>query len=122
MWGVSHHSFVFSLCPPSLPLSSSLPLFFSQLTFFFASSLSLSLSPFLPPSLLPKDHPTLAEGLDLVQEDDQITHLLSLGDDYDGEDILNVFQEDNDYLANEEKYKEIKAGESTLLAFTFNFM
>ena len=49
--------------------------------------------------------------LDLVQEEDQITHLLSLGDSYDGEEVLNVFQPDDDYLANEEKYKEIKAGE-----------
>ena len=36
--------------------------------------------------------------------------------------MLNVFQEDSDYLANEDKYKEIKAGESTMLAFTFNFI
>ena len=27
--------------------------------------------------------------LDLVQEEDQITHLLSLGDDFDGEEILS---------------------------------
>jgi pre-mRNA-splicing factor CWC22 len=56
-----------------------------------------------------QDHPAIPEGLDLVQEEDQITHLLSLSDSHDGEDLLNVFQEDSDYLANEDKYKEIKA-------------
>ena len=45
-----------------------------------------------------------------MQEDDQITHLLSLAENHDGEDILNVFRADDDYQANEEKYKEIKAG------------
>ena len=63
-----------------------------------------------PPSLSDQDYPAIPEGLDLVQEDDQITHLLSLSDAHDGEDLLNVFQEDSDYLANEDKYKEIKAG------------
>ena len=76
------------LPPPSLPLS-------------------LSLSPF---PLSVQDYPAVLEGLDLVQEEDQITHLLSLSDSHDGEDLLNVFQEDSDYLTNEDKYKEIKAG------------
>ena len=67
------------------------------------SALSLHLSP--------QDYPAIVEGLDLVQEDDQITHLLSLSDSYEGEEILNVFQEDPGYLANEDKYREIKAGE-----------
>ena len=55
----------------------------------------------------------MIETLSLVEEDDQITHLLSLGDDHEAEEILNVFQADDDYLANEEKYKEIKAGQSS---------
>ena len=70
-------------------------------------SLSLSLC------CSPQDYPAIGDGLDLVQEDDQITHLLSLSDNHDGDEMLNVFQEDNDYLANEDKYKEIKAGELT---------
>ena len=69
-----------------------------------------ALSPSLSPSL-PQDYPAIVEGLDLVQEDDQITHLLSLSDSHEGEEILNVFQEDTEYLANEDKYREIKAGE-----------
>ena len=63
------------------------------------------------PPPLPQSHPAVVGELDLVTEEDQITHLLSLGDEYDSEEILNVFQPDDDYLANEEKYKMIKSGE-----------
>lgn len=56
-----------------------------------------------------KEHPAVVPELDLVQEADQITHLLSLGDEFNSEDILNVFQADPDFAANEEKYKAIKA-------------
>uniref|UniRef100_A0A674F4X7 Pre-mRNA-splicing factor CWC22 homolog n=1 Tax=Salmo trutta TaxID=8032 RepID=A0A674F4X7_SALTR len=58
-----------------------------------------------------KDHPIVPEGLDLVEEDDQFTHMLPLEDDYNQEDILNVFKMDPDFLENEEKYKAIKKGE-----------
>uniref|UniRef100_A0A1A8CPV5 Pre-mRNA-splicing factor CWC22 homolog n=1 Tax=Nothobranchius kadleci TaxID=1051664 RepID=A0A1A8CPV5_NOTKA len=55
-----------------------------------------------------KDHPVITEGLDLVDEDDQFTHMLPLDDEYNPEDILNVFKLDPDFLENEEKYKTIK--------------
>ncbi|CAI9581723.1 unnamed protein product, partial [Staurois parvus] len=55
-----------------------------------------------------KDHPVIPDGLDLVEEEDQFTHMLPLEDDYNPEDILNVFKMDPDYLENEEKYKVIK--------------
>ncbi|KAM7379972.1 hypothetical protein PAMP_003303 [Pampus punctatissimus] len=55
-----------------------------------------------------KDHPVIPEGLDLVDEDDQFTHMLPLDDEYNPEDILNVFKMDPDFLENEEKYKTIK--------------
>uniref|UniRef100_A0A1A7XYN0 Pre-mRNA-splicing factor CWC22 homolog n=1 Tax=Iconisemion striatum TaxID=60296 RepID=A0A1A7XYN0_9TELE len=55
-----------------------------------------------------KDHPVITEGLDLVDEDDQFTHMLPLDDEYNPEDILNVFKLDPDFLDNEEKYKTIK--------------
>ncbi|KAK5860946.1 hypothetical protein PBY51_022384 [Eleginops maclovinus] len=55
-----------------------------------------------------KDHPVIAEGLDLVDEGDQFTHMLPLDDEYNIEDILNVFKMDPDFLENEEKYKTIK--------------
>ncbi|XP_062390163.1 pre-mRNA-splicing factor CWC22 homolog [Sardina pilchardus] len=55
-----------------------------------------------------KDHPIIPDGLDLVEEEDQFTHMLPLEDDYNTEDILNVFKMDPDFLENEEKYKAIK--------------
>ena len=77
----------------------------------FLPSLPHSLTHLLLPSFLPslspflQEHPTILSGLDMVEEDDQFTHLMSLADDYDGEEILNVFQEDGHYLENEEKYR-----------------
>lgn len=55
-----------------------------------------------------KDHPVVQDGLDLVDEEDQFTHMLPLDDEYDPEDLLNVFKLDPDFLENEEKYKTIK--------------
>ncbi|XP_075465036.1 pre-mRNA-splicing factor CWC22 homolog isoform X2 [Ascaphus truei] len=55
-----------------------------------------------------KDHPVITEGLDLVEEEDQFTHMLPLEDDYNPEDVLNVFKMDPNFLENEEKYKTIK--------------
>merc|ERR1719494_1070091 len=53
-----------------------------------------------------KDHPAIVEGLDLVEESDQITHLLRMECEGTSEDILNVFKLDPNFLENEEKYKE----------------
>lgn len=36
-----------------------------------------------------KDHPIILEGLDLVEEEDQFTHMLPLEDDYNPEDVLS---------------------------------
>ncbi|CAL8265766.1 unnamed protein product [Lota lota] len=55
-----------------------------------------------------KDHPVIPDGLDLVDEEDQFTHMMPLEDEYTTEDILNVFKMDPDFLENEEKYKTIK--------------
>ncbi|MGH0128844.1 UNVERIFIED_CONTAM: hypothetical protein FKN15_052901 [Acipenser sinensis] len=55
-----------------------------------------------------KDHPIIPEGLDLVEEEDQFTHMLPLEDEYNPEDVLNVFKMDPNFLENEEKYKTIK--------------
>jgi pre-mRNA-splicing factor CWC22 len=46
--------------------------------------------------------------LDLVEEEDQMTHTLGLTDDLQVEDVLNVFSFDSDFLENEAKYAEIK--------------
>lgn len=36
-----------------------------------------------------KDHPVIQDGLDLVDEEDQFTHMLPLDDEYNTEDILS---------------------------------
>ncbi len=36
-----------------------------------------------------KDHPVIPEGLDLVDEEDQFTHMLPLDDEYNPEDVLS---------------------------------
>ena len=73
-----------------------------------------------------KDNPSIAEELDLVEEDDQYTHMITLDDATGGEEvrlclslsdeqfkifslqILNVFKFDAEYETNEEKYGAIK--------------
>ncbi|EGW08609.1 Pre-mRNA-splicing factor CWC22-like [Cricetulus griseus] len=62
-----------------------------------------------------KDHPVILEGLDLVEEDDQFTHMLPLEDDYNPEDVLNVFKMDPNFMENEEKYKAIKKGQKVTI-------
>ncbi|XP_012260342.2 pre-mRNA-splicing factor CWC22 homolog isoform X1 [Athalia rosae] len=54
-----------------------------------------------------KDHEAVIEELDLVEEDDQFTHLVTLDEATDSQDILNVFKFDPDYIATEEKYKAL---------------
>ncbi|CAO0795091.1 unnamed protein product [Mucor circinelloides] len=57
-----------------------------------------------------KDNEPVIKELDLVEEDDQIVHSISLDDDdLDSEDMLNIFKFDPDYDANEETYNKIKA-------------
>jgi pre-mRNA-splicing factor CWC22 len=73
-----------------------------------------------------KDNVIVPEGLDLVEEDDQITHQISLDDELQIQEglskcpcccviqhvltlYLDVFKFDPNFLENEEKYKEIKA-------------
>ncbi|XP_028132382.1 pre-mRNA-splicing factor CWC22 homolog [Diabrotica virgifera virgifera] len=56
-----------------------------------------------------KDHAAVVEELDLVEEEDQFTHLIMLDDvkEADAEDILNVFKFDESYEENEDKYKTL---------------
>jgi len=56
-----------------------------------------------------KDNPSIPEELDLVEEDDQFTHMITLDDATGGEEILNVFKHDAEYVENEDKYGAIKA-------------
>ncbi|KAF8177606.1 MIF4G-domain-containing protein [Pholiota molesta] len=55
-----------------------------------------------------KDNPILPEGLDLVEEDEQITHQIQLEEELQIQEGLNIFKFDPNYLENEEKYKAIK--------------
>ncbi|KAF9533632.1 hypothetical protein CPB83DRAFT_902985 [Crepidotus variabilis] len=56
-----------------------------------------------------KDNPIVPEGLDLVEEDEQITHQIQLEEELQVQEGLNIFKFDVNYLENEEKYKAIKA-------------
>ncbi|KAF7853551.1 uncharacterized protein EAF02_011856 [Botrytis sinoallii] len=52
-----------------------------------------------------KDNPAIKEELDLVEEEDQITHRMALDDDIDVQDGLNIFKFDPEWEQNEELYK-----------------
>ncbi|KAK2630162.1 hypothetical protein QTJ16_000982 [Diplocarpon rosae] len=56
-----------------------------------------------------KDNPAIKDELDLVEEDDQITHKSSLDDEIDVQDNLNVFKFDAKWEENEEMYQRTKA-------------
>ena len=45
--------------------------------------------------------------MDCIQEEEQITHMITLDDEIDVEDRLNVFQFDPNFDENEEKYRKI---------------
>jgi pre-mRNA-splicing factor CWC22 len=55
------------------------------------------------------DHQAIREELDLVEEEDQITHRPGLDDQLSTEDGLNIFKFDPEYEANEEAYKKLRA-------------
>ena len=56
-----------------------------------------------------KDNPAIKEELDLVEEEDQITHRTGLDDETDVQDGLNVFKFDSEWEEHEEAYKKLKA-------------
>lgn len=56
-----------------------------------------------------KDNPAIKEELDLVEEEDQITHRTGLEDELDVQDGLNVFKFDAEWEEHEEAYKRLKA-------------
>ena len=56
-----------------------------------------------------KDNPAIREELDLVEEEDQITHRTGLDDEIDVQDGLNVFKFDAEWEEHEEAYKKLKA-------------
>lgn len=65
-----------------------------------------------------KDHPGVIPELDLVEEDDQITHNIDMTDEIDPEDKLNIFQFDPFYDKTELEWEELKKeilGEENLI-------
>ncbi|EEH42942.2 pre-mRNA-splicing factor cwc22 [Paracoccidioides brasiliensis Pb18] len=56
-----------------------------------------------------KDNPAIKEELDLVEEEDQITHRVSLDDEIDVQDGLNIFKYDAQWEEHETAYKKLKA-------------
>jgi pre-mRNA-splicing factor CWC22 len=56
-----------------------------------------------------KDNPAIKEELDLVEEEDQITHRAGLDDELETQDTLNIFKFDTKWEEHEEAYKKLKA-------------
>ncbi|KAH7162402.1 hypothetical protein B0J13DRAFT_9679 [Dactylonectria estremocensis] len=56
-----------------------------------------------------KDNPAIKEELDLVEEEDQITHRVELDGEIDVQDGLNIFKFDAEWEDHEEAYKKLKA-------------
>ncbi|KAK1585999.1 uncharacterized protein LY79DRAFT_557250 [Colletotrichum navitas] len=56
-----------------------------------------------------KDNPPIKEELDLVEEEDQITHMVDLDGEIDVQDGLNIFKYDPQWEEHEEAYKKLKA-------------
>lgn len=56
-----------------------------------------------------KDNPALKEELDLVEDEDQITHQVDLDGEIEVQDGLNIFKFDAEWEQHEEAYKKLKA-------------
>lgn len=56
-----------------------------------------------------KDNPAVRDDLDLVEEEDQITHRIGLDDELEAKDTLNIFKYDEHWEEHEEAYKRLKA-------------
>jgi pre-mRNA-splicing factor CWC22 len=55
-----------------------------------------------------KQHPTIREELDIIEEEDQITHQLELDDEVNTQDNLNVFKYDPEWEENEKAYARLR--------------
>ncbi|KAF2141936.1 uncharacterized protein K452DRAFT_249646 [Aplosporella prunicola CBS 121167] len=56
-----------------------------------------------------KDNPAIRDELDLVEEEDQITHRPGLDDELEVQDGLNIFKYDAEWQEHEDAYKQLKA-------------
>lgn len=69
-----------------------------------------------------KEHPSVIEQLDLVDESDQFIHMLQLDEENliaQLETNLNVFRFDPDFQKTEENYKQIKKGALIIIVIIF---
>ncbi|OAA58548.1 cell cycle control protein [Niveomyces insectorum RCEF 264] len=55
-----------------------------------------------------KDHPAVRDDLDLIEEEDQIKHMLELNGKFDDEATLNVFRYDEHWEENEKEYAKLR--------------
>ncbi|CAN6556074.1 unnamed protein product [Malus baccata var. baccata] len=53
-------------------------------------------------------HPAVRPELDLVEQEDQLTHEISLEEEIDSEVTLDLFKADPNFLENEKRYEELK--------------
>ncbi|CAK7343828.1 unnamed protein product [Dovyalis caffra] len=53
-------------------------------------------------------YPAVRPELDLVDQEDQLTHEISLSEDIDAEITLDIFKPDPNFLENEKRYEELK--------------
>lgn len=53
-------------------------------------------------------YPAVRPELDLVEQEDQLTHEVSLDEEIDPETSLDIFKPDPNYLENEKRYEELK--------------
>ncbi|KAK9274138.1 hypothetical protein L1049_018952 [Liquidambar formosana] len=53
-------------------------------------------------------YPAVRPELDLVEQEDQLTHELSLGEEIDSEIALDIFKPDPQFIENEKRYEELK--------------
>uniref|UniRef100_A0A5S6QE54 Lethal protein 858 n=1 Tax=Trichuris muris TaxID=70415 RepID=A0A5S6QE54_TRIMR len=55
------------------------------------------------------NNPAVAEGLDLVEDEDQITHAVSLDSELNLQEELNLFKYDPEFEKNEQVYEDIRS-------------
>ncbi|XP_030453797.1 uncharacterized protein LOC115675328 [Syzygium oleosum] len=53
-------------------------------------------------------YPAVRPELDLVEQEDQLTHEISLQEDIDPEITLDIFKPDSQFVENEQRYEELK--------------
>ncbi|CAJ2639524.1 unnamed protein product [Trifolium pratense] len=53
-------------------------------------------------------YPAVRPELDLVEQEDQLTHEISLDEEIDPETSLDIFKPDPNYMENEKRYEELK--------------